>query len=343
VQKNWGKYLKAMDYIYGKVDATGLLNQTGTRDWARWQTGWNNTEANVILYHTLHTSATLAGWLNDTTGLGLRWTQRASHLQRAIVQHCFDASYGAFRDNATMTTLHPQDANSMAILFNLVNATSSTASSISSRLTDNWTPIGAEAPELPGNISPFISSFEIQAHLTIGEASRALDLIRRSWGWYANHRNGTGSTVIEGYRTNGTFGYRSERGYGYDPSYVSHAHGWSSGPTSALTEFVAGLRITAPAGREWEVKPLFGDLRRAEAGFMTDLGKFQAKWEKIAGGYTMRLQTPEGTMGRVGLPVEGNARVIVDGRAVGADEYTVETNRVVLQLQGGAHEIRVAM
>lgn len=44
----WERYLKAMDYVYGKVDDSGLLNVTGARDWARWQQGWNNTEANMM-------------------------------------------------------------------------------------------------------------------------------------------------------------------------------------------------------------------------------------------------------------------------------------------------------
>jgi hypothetical protein len=344
VQKNWEKYLKAMAFIYGKVDASGLLNQTGTRDWARWQTGFNNTEANVILYHTLDTSAKLANWLNDTSGVDHLWTQRAAALRNAINRHCFDTNYGAFRDNATSTTLHPQDANSMAVLFGVVNASSTTAGSISTRLTDNWSPIGAVAPELPENISPFISSFEIQAHLTVGETDRALDLIRRSWGWYANHRNGTGSTVIEGYRVNGTFGYRSERGYGYDPSYVSHAHGWSSGPTSALTEFVVGLSVTGPAGRTWTLKPQFGDLNKAEAGFMTGLGKFQAKWEKGMSGYTLKFQTPTRTAGVAHLPMqESNKRptITINGKTVSEAQYTQAGKHVVLELIGGEYDVKV--
>jgi hypothetical protein len=340
VQKNWSKYMKAMGYIYGKVDSSGLLNQTGTRDWARWQTGFNNTQANVILYHTLKTSATLAGWMNDRTNLSKTWTQRASSLQIAINKYCFDDSYGAFRDNATSANLHPQDANSMAVLFGVVNASSSTASSISTRLTDNWSPIGAVAPELPENISPFISSFEIQAHLTVGETARALDLIRRSWGWYANHRNGTGSTVIEGYRVKGTFGYRSERGYGYDPSYVSHAHGWSSGPTSALTEFVVGLSVTEPAGRTWSLKPQFGDLKNAEAGFTTWIGKFQAKWAKTASGYTLSFSMPTSTSGVVGFPSLGGADVIiVNGKALPTEQYALENGRYIVTLKGGKYDV----
>lgn len=346
VQQNWPEYLHAMEYIYAKVDESGLLNQTGTRDWARWQTGFNNTEANVILYHTLITGAKLATWLGDLTGLAETWTHRAAALQAAINHHCFDSNYGAFRDNATSTTLHPQDANSMAILFGVVNASSSTASSISARLTDNWSPIGAVAPELPDNISPFISSFEIQAHLIIGETDRALDLIRRSWGWYANHRNGTGSTVIEGYRVNGTFGYRQERGYGYDPSYVSHAHGWSSGPTSALTEYVVGLSVTSPAGKTWTLKPHFGDLKWAEAGFMTRLGKFEARWERSGDGYSLKFQTPSNTTGVVSLPVAttgGIIAVTVNGKPLGGEHYKLDKKHVVLELGSGQYDIVVAL
>lgn len=49
LSENWGGYKLAMDYIYGKVTyPSGLLNVTGTRDWARWQQGYNNTEAQMM-------------------------------------------------------------------------------------------------------------------------------------------------------------------------------------------------------------------------------------------------------------------------------------------------------
>lgn len=344
VRQNWDRYLRAMNYIYGKVGTNGLLIQTGTRDWARWQTGFNNSEANMILYRTLTTGASLATWLNDTTGLSTTWQNRASTLQTAINKYCFDNNYGAFKDNATDTKLHPQDANSMAVLFGVVNATDTKAESISSKLTENWSPIGAVAPELPGNISPFISSFEIQAHLTIGQTSRALELIRRSWGWYQNHPNGTGSTVIEGYLVNGTFGYRSSRGYGYDASYVSHAHGWSAGPTSTLTEYIVGLSVTGPAGRSWTLKPQFGDLKAAEGGFTTNLGKFQAKWELKEGGYDLSFETPKGTSGVLGLPlfrVDKPPVITVNGKELTKDDFSVEGKVATTTLEGGKYSIEV--
>lgn len=292
-----------MEYVYHKVlEPLGLLNVTGLRDWARQATGGNSSEPNMILYRTLITGADLATWAGNDS-LASTYNSRATTLAANINAHLFDGSYGAFVDNTT-TSLHPQDANAMSILFGVVSNTSSRAQSISERLTDNWRALGAEAPELPNNISPFISSFEIQGHLTVGQTDRALELIRRSWGWYLNNANGTESTVVEGYLTNGSFGYRNYRGYDYDSAYVSHAHGWSSGPTSALTNFVLGLSITGRLGSTWRLAPQFGDLSSVQGGFTTTLGQFQASWNVTNSGnaYSVEWTVPAGTVGDVELP-----------------------------------------
>lgn len=316
LSKHWEAYRAAMEYVYAKVHPPGLLNVTGIRDWARWQQGFNNSEANMILYRTLTTGADLATWVGDTTNLTAIYKDRASRLQTAINTYLWDASAGAFRDNATDTALHPQDANSMAVLFNVTSAEQD--QSISARLTGNWNAIGAVSPELPGEISPFISSFEIQAHFAAGQAARALDLVRRSWGWYLGNAAGTQSTVVEGYLADGGFGYRHDRGYGEDPSYVSHAHGWGSGPTSALTNYVLGLAVAGPAGSRWTLMPQFGGLDSAEGGFTTALGRFRAAWVVVdgEGGYDATVSTPGGTAGTVLLPLVRNAtsaRVSLDG------------------------------
>lgn len=198
------------------------------------------------------------------------------------------------------------------------------------------------SPELPGQISPFISSFEIQSHFLAGKATRALDLIRRSWGWYIDHPNGTSSTVIEGYLEDGSFAYRFNRGYS-DPSYTSHAHGWSSGPTSALTNYVLGLEVTGLAGQEWSFAPQLGDLEFSEGGFSTTLGKFQASWTIMNAGksYSFNITTPEGTRGSVLLPCISDSQVVnitIDGKV---DVYEAETvsklTGFAFTLDGGTH------
>lgn len=189
----------------------------------------------------------------------------------------------------------------MAILFGVVNSTR--AQSISTTLLEYWTPIRAETPELAGNISPFISGFEVQAHFTVGQTARALELIRRCWGWYLNNPLGTQSTVIEGYLTDGAFGYPSTCGYHNDASYVSHSYGWSAGPTSALTNFVLGLSVTGRAGSSWRVAPQFSDWKTVKGGFVTSLGMYQANWVIKEKGYTLDFNVPEGTNEEMVLPL----------------------------------------
>lgn len=357
--QNWEGYQAAMDYIHNKLDyPSGLLNVTGTRDWARWQQGYNNSEAQMMyvpilrnkpahtnqhasLYHTLRTGAHLATWAGDVA-LTNTYHSQADKLEAAINTHCWDDVHGAFKDNATSTTLHPQDANSLALLYRVTNSTR--ASQISTHLTKNWTPIGATAPELPETISPFISSFEVQGHFAIRETARALDLIRRSWGWYLNNPNGTQSTVIEGYLQNGTFGYRSNHGYSYDASYVSHAHGWSTGPTSALTNYILGLSITSPLGVTWKIAPQFGDLHSVEGGFVTSLGKFQVSWVRRGDGYTVHFSVPKGTRGNVTLPfveVAKRPAIKIDGTDIKRSVLYTEDTATVTVSGGGAHKVVV--
>ena len=317
LSRNWNGYLRAMNYILGNVSPapSGLLNVTGIRDWARLQQGFHNTEANTILYRTLLTGSSLATWMSDSK-LVTNWTTQAEALKSAINAQLFDASYGAFKDNDTTTTLHPQDANSFAVLFNVTDSASK-ASNISSLLTQNWTPIGPVTPELPDNISPFITSFEIGAHLPAREPQRSLDLIRTTWGFIINNGNSTQSTLLEGYLANGSFGYRNYRGYDYDTSYVSHAHGWSSGPTSVLTTGILGLEVTDLAGKNWSLTPQFGDLTHVEGGFTTSLGKYSAQWERSASGdsYSVNWTVPANTSGTVTLPaLQGGQTLELNGK-----------------------------
>ena len=137
------------------------------------------SEAQMILYRVLTTGAELANWIGDTTGLSVKWANQANDLRITIMTHLWDGDYGAFKNYPTNTQkMYPQDANSLAIMFGVVDTNSSEALNISKRLTDNWTPIGVASPEFPEDISPFDSSFEIQAHFAAGQAQRGLELIR---------------------------------------------------------------------------------------------------------------------------------------------------------------------
>lgn len=131
----------------------------------------------------------------------------------------------------------------------------------------------------------------------------------------------------------------------YDTSYVSHAHGWSSGPTSALTEFVLGLSVTSPVGKTWKLTPQFGDLTSAEGGFVTTLGKFQAAWNLTKTGYTLDFAVPEGTTGSLILPVRKAGvvpSIVLNGKEIkGSRDLKVVNGGVALETNGGKHSIVV--
>ncbi|KAF8493309.1 Six-hairpin glycosidase [Gautieria morchelliformis] len=314
VEDVWANYTKAVGYLAGRVDTSGLLDVLGTRDWARLGMSGHNSEANALYYKVLTTAVDLATALNETS-LATVWAQNATALKERYNELLWDDSVGLYRDNET-TTLHPQDANSFALLYNLT-LNSSQAQRISEGLTKNWNDLGPVAPELPDTISPFITGFELQAHFTSGQDERALDLLQRTWGYMLTTNLSVESSLLEGFTGNGSLWYRSDHGYNWDPAYTSHSHGWSSGATSALTFYVLGLTVTSPQGRTWSVAPHPRQLRKVEGGFETALGWFGVKWEiNDSGEMTILVNAPEGTSGTVKFPADYAAHVSLNGMHV---------------------------
>jgi hypothetical protein len=262
--------------------------------------------------------------------LAAAYATNASALKVAFNDAFWDDDAGMYKDNIT-TTLHPQDANSYAVLYNLTNSQDQ-VERISEGLTQNWNEFGAVVPELPDTIAPFISGFEvgccfstsrtlvscliqIQAHFLANQPARALELIRREWGYMLYTNISVQSTLLEGFTANGSLGYRSYRGYDYDFTYTSHAHGWSTGPTSTLTNYLLGLSVTKPLGQEWLLKPIVEEgmgVDAAQGGFETSLGWFGANWTWSSGTFELGVTTPVGTRGQVVLP-NGNQQTVEGG------------------------------
>lgn len=96
----------------------------------------------------------------------------------------------------------PQDGNSWAVVSNLTD-TAAKAADISAGLAARWTPYGAPAVEADNAVSPFISGFELQAHILSGNVSAALDLLTTEWGFMLDDPRMTNSTFIEGYQADG--------------------------------------------------------------------------------------------------------------------------------------------
>jgi hypothetical protein len=93
---NWTKIKLATDFTVRKLDHTGLLHVTGASDWGRYSQGGRNTAANALMYRSLIAGSIMAGWANDTSGSGAKWTRQAQALKAAINTTAlnWDASVG---------------------------------------------------------------------------------------------------------------------------------------------------------------------------------------------------------------------------------------------------------
>ncbi|KAF2164440.1 glycoside hydrolase family 78 protein [Zasmidium cellare ATCC 36951] len=339
LNQNFEDYKKAMTFILSKVDETGLLNVTGASNWGRKALdAGRSTDGNMLLYGALTTGVSLAQWLGEQE-LAREWEAVAVKLKAPVnsPSYNWDPKKGAFKNTDIDASIHPEDGNSMALYFG--GANTSYEEQISNYLPTNWNSIGAITPEQPGNIVPFIEGYEVNGHFRIHQTQRALDLIRRSWGWYLNNPYGTRSMMIEGYYEDGSFRYANDPTK--EGSYPSHAHGWSTAPAEALISYVVGLRPTAPGGKTWVLEPQMGDLENAQGGFTTPTGKFSASWEVERGGYRLTYDTPSGTSGivRVRSSRGKPGAVLLDGRRVDGVTFDRRTGLTESKASGGRHTV----
>lgn len=232
--------------------------------------------------------------MNDTTQV-ISLTAIAEALQSAVNAQLWDKSAGMYIDNDT-TSLYPQDGNCWAVISGLADKEKAIA--ISRNLAARWGLYGAPAPEAGTTVSPFISSLELQAHFLAGEPNRAMDLMRLMWAdFMLDDPRMTNSTFIEGYDMSGMLHYSPYK----DDARVSHAHGWSTGPVTALTKYAAGLNLEGP--QNWTFHPQPGNLNFVDAGSKTDIGAFSATYRAYSDGLEYEFATPVGTAGRVVLGI----------------------------------------
>ncbi|KAJ5736433.1 uncharacterized protein N7483_001558 [Penicillium malachiteum] len=293
----WDQYVRGVEWALEAIDDSGLANVTWSADWLRYGMGGHNIEANGILHFVLKDAQNLARDVNQTSMIS-HWASVAAGIKTAANELLWDSEAGLYRDNET-TTLHPQDGNTWAIKSGLTSSNQSTI--ISKVLQARWGKYGAPAPEAGATISPFIGGFELQAHYIAKQPNLALDLLRLQWGYMLLDSKMTQSTLIEGYSTDGSIHYAPY----IDDARISHAHGWSTGPTYALTAYAAGIQLTGPGGSSWKIAPQPGDLTTVDAGLSTSRGVFSVQYTKSSSGQgysQFSFSTPTSTKGSVRLP-----------------------------------------
>jgi alpha-L-rhamnosidase len=304
---------RGLAYFLARLD--GGLYRTPSKDLTfNWHpldpAGGIDTHTNASVFRAL-----LAGaQLERRVGLGRRAAnadlQQAAALRSAMLARLWDPRVGAFIGNSDDPRQnHTQDAQVESILGGVTAPGQSQEALrfIDSRLL---TPFGVangefdDDPYMSRYISPFISSTELLARLSVGDTSGALSLMRRTWAPMLARGPGT---VWESMQLNGV----------PKSGGISLAHGWGGGPVPALSGYVLGIRPTAPGYRHWIIAPQPGDLRFAQGQAPTPHGPIASRWRRGGHLFKLTVAAPRGTSGVVQLPLPRHAGTIaIDGKVV---------------------------
>jgi hypothetical protein len=144
--------------------------------------------------------------------------------------------------------------------------------------------------------STFYGYYMLQAMAMDGNYSGAIDIIREYWGgmlqlgattfwedfnidWMKNAGRIDELPSNEKVDVHSTYG-----DYCYVGLRHSFCHGWASGPTSWLSEYVLGIKILSPGCKEIAIEPHLGDLEWVEGTYPTPLGIIKVRHEKLPNG-----------------------------------------------------------
>jgi alpha-L-rhamnosidase len=312
VSEQWAAVQGELSYLQTLLDSNGLIavNSGNAQDWlpdfANPVTG-EVTSTNMLYYSTLSDAADLAKVVGAST-TGAAWTQQAATLKDAINAHLYNTSAGFYGMSASAMDVIAQDASSLAVLTGVAPAgnAATVLASVSQGLASTvgrlaFSPNSGRAVV----VSPYSSDAEVRARFETGDTKGALSLIATLWG----------NMIADGdYYTGTTWEALSASGQPVS-SQTSLAHGWASGPTSALSHYVLGVRPYAPGYKQWLIKPQVGNLTWAVGEVPTPYGAIAVKWGVSArGAVSMNVTVPSGTTGTIAIPSGGT--VTMNGKAV---------------------------
>jgi alpha-L-rhamnosidase len=311
-RQEWPVVEKDLAYLRGHTNSQHLVvtDFTNGNDWAVATLAGTVAEYNMLYYRALRAGARLAraaGYDNLAAG----YDAEADFVRNSVNATLFDAKTGLYDISDAVRGPAAQDANALAVLWRVAPASQQTSilQGLRSALYTQNGPLafspgtvfpGPFGPSnAPSIISPFISGFEARARFEAGDTGGALDLIRTVWGHMRQGGSFYSGATWEVLAPDGTVA----NGAGG----TSLAHGWSSGATSALSEYVLGVRPVEAGYKTWLIEPQTGNLSWAEGTVPTPYGPIEVKWRKTSNGLSLEIDVPAGTSGTVGVPTSSNA------------------------------------
>lgn len=225
-----------------------------------------------------------------------RYAKWERQLVRAARANLYDAQMGSFSDRL--------QENVMAILSGA--ATAQQASAIYQKVVKPGSPawVVPNGKSLADSevMSPYYGYFVLCTMGKLNEDQDALNLLQKYWGDML--ARGT-TTMWEMFAPSWPHNFK----WVVDRlPYLSLSHGWSSGPTSFLTEHILGVRPTAPGYSEAIVQPNLCDLKWVEGNVPTPHGIIHVKAYRSDKRVIVRVKLPSGIQARIVVP--GASRIV---------------------------------
>ena len=313
VRQEWPGVQRELAWNAKQLDAQGLF-ETNASDGANWhydvQTG-AQTYYNVLYYRTLLAAASLA----DALGYPTTYRAQAAALKTAINATLFNPATGVYDISTTQRGSVAQDANTYAVLYGVADPANVNGilAAMAKNLTTPNGDLDVSSPAPSGYhqvIGPFMGSYELWARFASGDTTGALDLLNREWGQMTTAD--PGGVLWEVMGTDGTVHTPGINGQGNGATSLAHA--WSTGPTSALSQYVLGITPTSPGYASWQVAPQPGNLAWAQGQAPTPHGPLTVKWAQHNNTFDIDVTAPRGTTGTITVPA--NATIRVNGKNV---------------------------
>jgi alpha-L-rhamnosidase len=312
VRQEWPLVQRELAWEDGQLDSSGLFSTTEA-DGADWDVDIHSGDyaaPSALHYQSLLDGAALADAVGDSAGARAYRTEAGAE-KAAINHNLWDRKLGAYDASTAERGFLVQDANVWAVLAGVASPARSKLilASLAKGLTASYgmfnVPTSASS-DYRQIVSPYIGSYTLWADYQSGRPDLGLSLMRTEWGWMVNHD--PGGTIWEKLETGGTMS-----------SADSAAHGWGTGATSALSQYVVGIQPVSPGFRSWRVEPRPYGLTWAQGQSPTPYGAIASRWELGSRSTSFKLTeaAPDETSGTVAVPLLGRPRTIAeDGHVV---------------------------
>ncbi len=155
--------------------------------------------------------------------------------------------------------------------------------------------------------SPYTEKYVLESLFLMGDPAAAIARMKKR---YQKMVESEYSTLWEGW------GIGAE-GYGGG----TYNHGWSGGPLTLLTEYVAGVTPASPAYATYQVRPQMGPLKHVRTVIPTLKGPIRLELAREEKRFRLDLESPAGTLARVCIPLtaKGSGKVKVAGETIWGD------------------------